>query len=110
VSIESASPDGSPAHAVRLEAAIADGELRGWTFGENGRPHEPKDSIRAGMESIFECQAPLQLLKAAPGDLLRVRFSIWRDGLPLDALPQEGAMEIRVAAENELSALPYAKP
>ena len=52
----------------------------------------------------------VKLLKAGPGATLRVRFSVWRDGLPLDALPQEGAMEIRVAAENELSALPYAKP
>ncbi len=111
VSIESVSPDGnSPVHTVRLEAAITDGQLRGWTFGENGQPHDPKDSIRAGMESIFECQAPLRLLNAASGATLRVRFSVWRDGLPLDALPQEGVMEIRVAAENELSALPYAKP
>jgi hypothetical protein len=98
------------ASTVRLEAAITDGQLRGWTFGENGQPHDPKDSIRAGMESIFECQAPLRLLNAASGATLRVRFSVWRDGLPLDALPQEGVMEIRVAAENELSALPYAKP
>ena len=44
------------------------------------------------------------------GSLLRVRFSLWRDGLPLDALPQEGAIEVRVAPETELSALPYAKP
>jgi len=28
----------------------------------------------------------------------------------LDALPQEGAIDVLVAAESELSALPYAKP
>jgi hypothetical protein len=39
-----------------------------------------------------------------------VRFSVWRDGLPVDALPQEGAVEVRVAPESELSAMPYAKP
>jgi hypothetical protein len=44
------------------------------------------------------------------GSRLRVRFSLWRDGLPLDALPQEGAIEVQVAPESELSALPYAKP
>jgi len=63
-----------------------------------------------GIESIFECQVPLGLLDAADGAMLRVRFSVWRDGLPLDALPQEGAMNIRVASESELSAMPYAKP
>ena len=62
------------------------------------------------VDSIFECQMPLKALKASMGSLLRVRFSLWRDGLPLDALPQEGAIEVRVAPETELSALPYAKP
>jgi hypothetical protein len=111
VSIESVQSDsGKPARTLRLEAFVADGRISGWTFGENGQPSAQAGSIQVGMESIFECQAPLLLLKAGPGATLRVRFSVWRDGLPLDALPQEGAMELRVAAENELSALPYAKP
>jgi alpha-amylase/alpha-mannosidase (GH57 family) len=111
VSIESVEPGaGKFTHAVRLEAGVADGRINGWNFGENGQPSEQKASIQVGMESIFECQTPLRLLKAVPGSMLRVRFSVWRDGLPLDALPQEGAMELRVTAENELSALPYAKP
>jgi alpha-amylase/alpha-mannosidase (GH57 family) len=111
VSIESLGSDGAgTGRVVRLEASVAQGRISGWTFAENGQPPEQKDSIRIGMESIFECQTPLQLLQAGPGATLRVRFSVWRDGLPLDALPQEGAMELRVAPENELSALPYAKP
>lgn len=89
---------------------IAEGKLRGWTLTEGGQPLGQDDSIRVGFESIFESQIPLQLLKAGPGSTLRVRFSVWRDGLPLDALPQEGAIDILVAAETELSALPYAKP
>jgi hypothetical protein len=63
-----------------------------------------------GFDSIFECQIPLKLLRVETGSTLRVRFSVWRDGLPLDALPQEGAIDVLVAAESELSALPYAKP
>jgi len=110
VTIETVNRDGNnPPHTVRLEADIAEGRLQGWTFGENGQQQEQKDSIRVGIETIFECQAPLKLLDAAPGATLRVRFSVWRDGLPLDALPQEGAMEVRVAPESELS-VPYAKP
>jgi alpha-amylase/alpha-mannosidase (GH57 family) len=110
VAMETVNPDGSrPPHAVRLEADIAEGRLHGWTFGENGQQHERKDLVRVGIESIFECQAPLKLLGAVPGATLRVRFSVWRDGLPLDALPEEGAVEVRVAPESELSAMPYAK-
>ena len=111
VAIESvASESSTPAPAVRLEADIAEGELRGWTLTEGGQPLEQNNFARVAFESIFECQIPLKLLKVEPGSTLRVRFSVWRDGLPLDALPQEGAIDVLVVAESELSALPYAKP
>jgi alpha-amylase/alpha-mannosidase (GH57 family) len=110
VAIETVLPSsGNGGQAVRIEADISEGKLRGWKLGENGQQHET-GSVRVGIESIFECQAPLTLLNAAWGARLRVRFSLWRDGLPVDALPQEGAIEVRVAPESELSALPYAKP
>jgi hypothetical protein len=50
------------------------------------------------------------MLQARRGTILRVRFSLWRDRLPLDALPQEGAIEVKVVPEMELSSEPYAKP
>jgi alpha-amylase/alpha-mannosidase (GH57 family) len=110
VAIETFNADGSNGgQSVRLEADISQGKLHGWKLGENGQQQET-GSIRVGIESIFECQAPLKMLKASAGDRLRVRFSLWRDGLPVDALPQEGAIEVHVAPESELSALPYAKP
>jgi hypothetical protein len=102
-------PDSNGIQTVRLEADIAEGKLRGWKLGENGQQKET-ESVRAGIGSIFECQVPLKLLNATMEARLRIRFSLWRDGLPLDALPQEGAIEVRVAPESELSALPYAKP
>jgi alpha-amylase/alpha-mannosidase (GH57 family) len=108
VTIETLSPEGNGNQSVRLEADISQGRLRGWKLGENGQQQE--GGFQVEIESIFECQTPLQRLKAAMGSRLRVRFSLWRDGLPLDALPQEGAIEVVVAPESELSALPYAKP
>ena len=108
VTIETVSPDGNGNQTVRLEADISQGKLHGWKLGDNGQPQDT--SFRVGIESIFECQTRLERLNAGMGARLRVRFSLWRDGLPLDALPQEGAIEVRVAPEIELSALPYAKP
>jgi alpha-amylase/alpha-mannosidase (GH57 family) len=109
--IETVMPErGTPVQAVRLEANIAEGKLHGWTLTEGAQPLGQGHSTRVGFASIYECQIPLKLLKAEPGSTLRVRFSVWRDGLPLDALPQEGAINVLVAAESELSALPYAKP
>ena len=108
VTIETLSPDSNGNQSVRLEADISQGRLRGWKLGENGQQQE--GGFQVGIESIFECQTPFRALNAAMGSRLRVRFSLWRDGLPLDALPQEGAIEVVVAPESELSALPYAKP
>jgi alpha-amylase/alpha-mannosidase (GH57 family) len=108
VTIETVGPDGNGNQSVRLEADISQGKLHGWKLGENGQSQEA--GFQVGIESIFECQTPLHRLNAALGSRLRVRFSLWRDGLPLDALPQEGAIEVQVAPESELSALPYAKP
>src|SRR5882724_8400563 len=109
VTIETSGPGSNGVQTVRLEADISEGKLRGWKIGENGKQKET-ESVRVGIGSIFECQVPLKLLNAPMEAQLRIRFSLWRDGLPLDALPQEGAIEVRVAPESELSALPYAKP
>jgi alpha-amylase/alpha-mannosidase (GH57 family) len=100
---------GSP---LRLETEIAQGQIKQWSFGENGHRLEaqPDIMIRARMESIFETQIPLKLLNVKKGAVLKIRFTLWRDRLPLDALPQEGSIEVRVLPESELLALPYAKP
>jgi alpha-amylase/alpha-mannosidase (GH57 family) len=104
--------DGASKPAYRLETDISSGAVQGWTFGKDGqtKPAQQRDGIDVRMESIFECQVPLALLNSPPGSMLRIRFSLWRDRLPLDALPQEGAIEVRVGPESELSPLPYAKP
>jgi alpha-amylase/alpha-mannosidase (GH57 family) len=93
----------------RLEVDISGGRVRAWKFGQNGNGEQPQ-SVLLDMEALFECRIPLKALQAEPGAVLRVRFSLWRDGLPLDALPQDGAIEVRLLPEHEMSALAYAKP
>src|SRR5215813_9331350 len=101
-----------PAAAYRLEADISAGRVQTWSFGKDGQKKKgtESNSIRVSMETIFECQVPLPQLGAKTGHAVRVRFSLWRDRLPLDALPQEGAIEVRVGPESDLVPLPYAKP
>jgi hypothetical protein len=94
----------------RLQADISGGRVHAWTFAQNGNLGDQPESIRVSLESIFECRVPLELLEAQLGATLRVRFLLWRDRLPLDALPQDGAIEARVLPESELTALAYAKP
>ncbi|HEX7285567.1 MAG TPA: glycoside hydrolase family 57 protein [Candidatus Angelobacter sp.] len=113
VTIEAAPANGGDEiRAYRLEAGLSADGIRSATFAETGQePHVPPEiALRIRMQNIVETQVPLQLLNATPGAVLRIRFTLWRDRLPLDALPQEGSMEVRVLPETELAALPYAKP
>jgi alpha-amylase/alpha-mannosidase (GH57 family) len=98
--------------AYRLEAELSAAGIRSFTFSETGQePYSGREvALRVRVETILEAQVPLKLLKASRGSLLQIRFTLWRDRLPLDALPQEGSIELRVLPESELAALPYAKP
>jgi hypothetical protein len=40
----------------------------------------------------------------APTGWLRLRFSLWHNGLPVDALPVEGWIELQLVSEWELAA------
>ncbi len=93
----------------RLDVDISGGRVRASQFGQNGNLRAQPEGILVSLESLFECRIPLALLQAEAGAALRVRFSLWRDRLPLDALPQDGAIELHVLPEDELSALAYAK-
>ncbi|HEX5433371.1 MAG TPA: glycoside hydrolase family 57 protein [Candidatus Angelobacter sp.] len=110
LTVETVAPDGQPDLVYRLQTVIAEGKLAEFRFGETGEQKTDQIGLEVALESIFECKIPLALLNASEGTTLRVRFSAWRDQLPLDALPQEGAIDLRVVPEMELSALPYAKP
>jgi len=75
----------------RLQAVISKGELSNLTFCESSQMMQPQEDVTVALDSIFECKIPLHVMAAQQGTTLRVRFSLWRDRLPLDALPQEGA-------------------
>jgi hypothetical protein len=60
--------------------------------------------VRVTLYKNLEFQVPLALLGAALGQTLHLRFSLWRDNLPVDALPVEGTMDLTVMSEDEMSA------
>jgi alpha-amylase/alpha-mannosidase (GH57 family) len=66
------------------------------------------DTTQQGIVQIvftrtFEFKIPLTLLRAEHGDCLHLRLSLWSQGLPIDALPLEGAIQIPVITEDEMS-------
>jgi len=72
-----------------------------------------------GARPNFEFGLPLKWLLAAPLEIekvrglkssdvltvrLRLRFSVWQNHLPVDALPVEGWIELELLAEEDLVA------
>jgi hypothetical protein len=68
----------------------------------------------------FEFRLPLAWLQAIPLEIdkvrgakgsdhltvrLRLRFSLWQNQLPIDALPVEGWIDLELLAEDDLLAL-----
>ncbi len=106
---------GKEKHTFHLDAAINDAQLVSWVLiEENGaeRVRAKSDGLTAGVEvalqRIFEVRIPFALLGANLGDRLRLRFTVWRDRLPVDALPVEGSILLDIAPEDALIENSYA--
>src|ERR1700677_3576826 len=122
-----------PRRELRLGAEVEGGRICSWklTQGKSNvleDSKEAKDSATAGASASlrvvlvrnFEFRLPLAWLLAAPLEVekvrgamgsgsftvrLRLRFSLWQNQLPVDALPVEGWIDLELLAEEELLAL-----
>jgi alpha-amylase/alpha-mannosidase (GH57 family) len=102
-------------HLFHLDAIVQDSQLKSWTlFEENGaeRLRAQSDALTAGVQvalvRILEFRIPFTLLGAKLGDHLRLRVSVWRDRLPIDALPLEGSIVLDLVPEEALIENSYA--
>ena len=48
---------------------------------------------------------PAEKASVPPAGKVRLRFSLWQNRLPVDALPVEGWIELHLLSEDELMAL-----
>ncbi len=98
--------------SYRLTVDAEAREVRGWTLctGEESTPLATFSSgdgssdsgIEVALEEIFEMRVPFSLIGAEHGSRIRLRFSIWREHLPVDSLPLEGWIDLYAVAEEEL--------
>ena len=128
VNLESwASAEARLRRALRLSAKIKERALVTWKV--DGRIEEAATSTQKAGETSkiallrnFEFRLPLTWLLAMPaqgnenvagaghtsmwgvaaGGKLRLRFSLWHAGLPVDALPMEGWIELLLVSEGDL--------
>jgi len=107
-----------PRRSLRLNSEAAKGKISGWKVADGGETFPPEQADVVLVRN-FEFKVPLAWLYALPrvssdgsrdssspaATKLRLRFSIWQNKLPVDALPVEGWMELQLLPEEELSAL-----
>jgi len=119
VNIEAWCADGSSSEfSLRLDAPATGGRAARWQlFGPGEHLLASAEQAQAGIKVVlgrnFEFQLPLSWLSpgARAGEArpakLRLRFSLWQNGLPSDALPVEGWIELQLVSKDELEALAH---
>ena len=114
-----------PRRELRLDAVVDGARMQLWKVTE-GRDKavadstDSRDLVRVVLFRNFEFRLPLTWLLAAPLEIdkvrgpkssdvlttrLRLRFSVWQNHLPVDALPVEGWIELELLAEEDLLAV-----
>jgi alpha-amylase/alpha-mannosidase (GH57 family) len=117
---------------LRLDARVAERKLTGWKVDGREEQSsdvsvENEDTVKTALLRNFEFRLPLSWLLATPGShararttgevasqpkqsataiaptsKLKLRFSLWHNRLPVDALPVEGWIELQLLSEAEL--------
>ena len=105
-----------PRRSLRLSVEAVEGGLSAPRISENGEAL-PIDGTRAVLSKNFEFRVPLSLLYATPVESaspsdeaatkIRLRFSVWQNRLPADALPVEGWLDLQLLPEMELIAMAH---
>jgi alpha-amylase/alpha-mannosidase (GH57 family) len=104
-----------PRRTLRLSAEISNKTISNWSVADGGESF-PTEAAAAVLNRNFEFRLPLTWLYALPRESsanssdpaatkLRLRFSVWQNKLPADALPVEGWIELQLLPEDELVAL-----
>lgn len=117
-----------PRRVLRLDAQTEGGKIKSWQVTATDEPQPLATSeqspphVRVALARNFEFKVPLTWLWAKPvsstsipavkanhsvATRLRLRFSLWQNHLPVDALPLEGWIELQLLSEQDLTALAF---
>jgi alpha-amylase/alpha-mannosidase (GH57 family) len=129
VNLESWASDAQrPRRVLRVDVQVEAGKASSWQVSspDDEKPlatsEKSFEEVRVVLLRNFEFKLPLAWLLAKPVSsaaggaakasapvttLLRLRFSLWQNRLPVDALPQEGWIELRLLSEEDLMALAF---
>jgi alpha-amylase/alpha-mannosidase (GH57 family) len=115
-----------PRRVLRVDVEVEAAKIRSWrvTAPEDSAvlatSDKPGSEAKIVLGKNFEFKVPLAWLLATPvasgvnaagktatpiATKLRLRFSVWQNRLPVDALPLEGWIELQLLSEEDLMAL-----
>ena len=114
-----------PRRELRVDVKVEERRIVQWKVTHANREpvmrnSDPSNTARVALGRNFEFRLPLGWLLATPLDLekvrglqsspnvttrLRLRFSLWKNRLPADALPVEGWIELELLTEDDLMAV-----
>ncbi|HYY70531.1 MAG TPA: glycoside hydrolase family 57 protein [Terriglobales bacterium] len=92
---------------LRLNVMIVNGAIAASTLTSRGKSVAAQSLAQVHLLKVFEFSLPLSALDATLGDTVRLRFSLWRERLPIDALPVEGWIELQLLPDEELRAAAF---
>lgn len=91
-----------------LEIHVREGNVINWELKTPWPVISSKGTQVAGVAvnlgKVLETRIPFELIGLQFGDVLELRFSIWKENLPIDALPAEGSLRLTRVSETELAA------
>jgi hypothetical protein len=90
------------AHTSSVEIGFANGAAQA-TGMKLAAASEADQPVECAFARVLEARVSLVAMRVAPGSGLRFQFSLWQAGLPLDAVPQQGWLEMRTTEPLEMA-------
>jgi len=89
------------AHSSSVEIGFANGAAQ--ATGMTLAAPETEQPVECAFARVLEARISLESMGVAPGGGLRFQFSLWHAGLPMDAVPQQGWLEMRTTDPAEMA-------
>ena len=86
---------------LRVTARLEQGRLVGWDVTRNDvRVSRRREKVSVAFDQILEVRVARGLLNLGQQASLPISVALWRGGLPVDVLPAEGWLEVKLGADD----------
>ncbi|HTQ55997.1 MAG TPA: glycoside hydrolase family 57 protein [Bryobacteraceae bacterium] len=90
---------GAPAQSSRVTVRFESGRARVTEMKMAAGAPDDRPAVEFAFRQVLEGRLSLRALGTSPDAPLRFQFSLWQGGLPMDAVPQQGWIEVPPAEQ-----------